>query len=36
MEECMATDKEDVDWISEIKNVLEGWEAGKECNDFAM
>ncbi|XP_068475077.1 uncharacterized protein [Phaseolus vulgaris] len=36
MEECMATDREDVDWISEIKNVLEGREAGKECNDLAM
>ena len=32
----MANDREDVDWISKIKNVLEGWEAGKECNDIAM
>ncbi|XP_068483117.1 uncharacterized protein [Phaseolus vulgaris] len=36
MEECMTTDREDVYWISEIKNVLEGREAGKECSDLAM
>jgi len=36
MEECMATDRKDVDWISEIKNVLEGREAEKECSDLTM
>ena len=36
MEECMTTDKEDVNWNFEIKNVLEGREVGKECNDLAL
>jgi len=32
----MATGREDVNWISEIKSVLEDREAGKECNDLVM
>jgi len=32
----MATSREDVDWIYEIKSVLEDQEVEKECNDLAM